>query len=228
MMKTERPPPPPAPGLPVGASAAPWTPPPPIAREWPTLPPKGTPAPVFVPGQPPATVGMVEQDDVEDDLQPGDVNDAWCPDAGQTWDDEPKPVDRRTEIRLPEPPPPPPPLVVQAPPSASAKLGDPSRDPNRRAARFAPDTASGRLNRVAALTGGGEPKLASVRSGELREAARPDLKALLHLVYVGPNGRPLMNYADVMDMDTDAMVGAILDHEAAKGWITQDFGWRAA
>ena len=37
-----------------------------------------------------------------------------------------------------------------------------------------------------------------------------------------------MNYADVIGMDTDAMVGAILDHEAAKGWITRDFAWRAA
>jgi hypothetical protein len=121
-----------------------------------------------------------------------------------------------------------PPPAVQAPPPAPAKLGDPSRDPNRRAARFAPDTASRRSNRVSRLSDGGEPKLASVRSEELREAARPDLKALLHLVYVGPNGRPLMNYDDVIRMDKDAMVDAILDHEAAKGWITRDFAWRAA
>jgi hypothetical protein len=117
-----------------------------------------------------------------------------------------------------------PPPAVQTPPAAPAKLGDPSRDPNRRAARFVPETASRRSNRVSRLTDGGEPKLASVRSEELREAARPDLKALLHLVYVGPNGRPLMTYADVIGMDTDTMVGAILAHEVAKGWVTGEHG----
>ena len=225
MVKTERPPPPPAPGLPVGASAAPWTPPPPIAWDWPTLPPEGTPALVFVPGRPPATMEVMEQDDVDDILQPGDINDAWCPEAGQTWEDEPEPVDLRSEARLPGPPAPPTPApVVQTPLAAPAKLGDPSRDPNRRAARFVPDTASRRSKRVSRLTDGGEPKLASVRSVELREAARSDLKALLSIVYVGPNGRPLMNYEDVADMDTDPMVGAVLAHEVAKGWVTGEQG----
>lgn len=220
MVKTERPPPPPAPGLPVGAAAAPWTPPPPIAWERPTLAPRGTPAPVFVPGQPPVTV---EEDDEEEDvLKPGDINDGWYPEAGQTRDDEPEPVDPWGDVRLPASPAssPPPPAAVQAPPPAPAMAGDTSRDPNRRAARFVPDTASRRSNRVAPLTDGKEPQLASVRSAELREGARSDLKALLYILYAGANGRPLMNYADVIDMDTDTMVGAILDHEAAKGWIT--------
>jgi hypothetical protein len=210
---------------PPGSTAAPWMPPPPIASEWATLAPKGTPAPVFVPGQPPVTVADEdEEDEAEDVRQPGDINDAWCPEAGQTWDDEPEPVDPWGDARPPAPaaPPSPVPAVVQAPPPAPAELGDPSRDPDRTAARFVPDTASRRSNRVAALTGGGEPKLASVRSEELREAARPNLKALLHLVYVGPNGRPLMTYADVIGMDTDMMVDAILAHEVAKGWVTEE------
>jgi hypothetical protein len=174
-----------------------------------------------VPNQPPVTVEKSEEDVRGDVIQPADINDAWCPEAGQTWEDEPEPVDPRAEIRLPDPPAPPrPPPVVQVAPTAPAKLGDPSRDPNRRAARFVPATASKGSNSVPPPMDGDKPKLASVRSVELRDVARSALKALLYAVYIGPNGRPLMNYADVMGMDTDAMVGAILDHEVAKGWVT--------
>jgi hypothetical protein len=92
------------------------------------------------------------------------------------------------------------------------------------AGRFVSTARTRGSNYVPPAMEDGKPKLASMRSAELRAAARPELKALLHIVYVGPNGRPLMTYPDVIDMDTDAMIDAILAHEIAKGWVTGEHG----
>lgn len=224
-----------APLPPVEATVAPWGPPP-TSNGWEPvldLGPEGRPAPVFVPGEPAMTLeaqadGVDDVGEGEHVLLPGDINDAWCPGPDQTWKDEPEPVDPWADEGGEAAPVQSAKMVVQTPPAVSQDLGGPSCAPGGKSAMFVPRTKTRSSVPVTPLRDGGEPKLASVRFSELREGRRSDLKTILSGIYVGPDGRYLMSYWDVMGMDTDKMVCAMLDHEAAEGWVTRDFAWRAA